>query len=620
MLYVSTLFATVSAIALLLGINAMGQEKITVGPNVQVSAKNSARAHFEAHVAADPANSQRLLACTKIHSSKDDSIHSIAYATSDGGKSWTPTIETDWTNFVVDPDCTFGLDGAAYFGAMALQHRNAILQLSEARGEVLIYRSPHAGGNWEKPVVVHPLIDREYLTVDQFSEKYRGRVYLEGNAYPTVDGKTKMTFTLLRSGDRGATFQLPVNFITDTVSSSNGQVLSDGTYVFVFRNLTDSKNEAKPLGLIGVMRSENGGDSFEPPNEIDSWYPCTGAMVEGLPMISVDHTDGPFKDRLDVVWSDMRSGHCDVRFSYSADKGRTWSRAKTINDEPDRNSPDRIADHHMPVVAVNNQGVVGISWYDRREHPDDIGWWTRFTASLDGGETFLPSIKVSEAPHEHRDGERLPIFVRSFGEAGRFPSTTITTSIELDEGEARGGDTAGMAADANGRFHAVWVDNRTGILQLWTATVSVTGSGIQNGSGELAALTDVTPRVMLDYADTSYDPETGTVSFDATLTNTSMTPISVPIKLRVVGLEAGSGTVQVVNADNRQSGTGAVWDFSGAVEGGLLNPGEKTRVKRFQFHLVGIHPFRRGTNGYIPTDLIRLESKVLAKESQKINQ
>src|SRR6266568_3921203 len=89
----ATLFATASAVTLLLGINATGQEKITVGANVQVSAKNSARAHFEAHLASDPANSQRLLACTKIHSSKDDSIHSIAYVSSDGGKSWTPTIE-----------------------------------------------------------------------------------------------------------------------------------------------------------------------------------------------------------------------------------------------------------------------------------------------------------------------------------------------------------------------------------------------------------------------------------------------------------------------------------------------------------------------------------------------
>jgi hypothetical protein len=36
-----------------------------------------------------------------------------------------------------------------------------------------------------------------------------------------------------------------------------------------------------------------------------------------------------------------------------------------------------------------------------------------------------------------------------------------------------GGDTAGLVADALGIFHAAWVDNRTGVAQLWTATVSV---------------------------------------------------------------------------------------------------------------------------------------------------
>jgi len=35
-----------------------------------------------------------------------------------------------------------------------------------------------------------------------------------------------------------------------------------------------------------------------------------------------------------------------------------------------------------------------------------------------------------------------------------------------------GGDTAGLAADASGAFHAVWVDNRTGVPQVWTTVVT----------------------------------------------------------------------------------------------------------------------------------------------------
>ena len=45
------------------------------------------------------------------------------------------------------------------------------------------------------------------------------------------------------------------------------------------------------------------------------------------------------------------------------------------------------------------------------------------------------------------------------------------------EGSTRfnGGDTAGLAADADGVFHALWIDSRTGVHQMWTATIAVRG-------------------------------------------------------------------------------------------------------------------------------------------------
>src|SRR5260370_7663230 len=276
-------------------------------------------------------------------------------------------------------------------------------------GETLIYRSSDGGLKWEKPVIL-PLLDREYLAVDQSSGKYRGRIYLTGNTYDrTVDGHFRMIFLLLRSVDGGMTFQPTVKLLPDATHMpfgiSNGDVLSDGIYVAAFPEVKDINNiddvpSTKPVGLIKMVRSENGGDSFAKAEVISPWYQCRGAMVEGLPMIAADLTDGPFKDRIYVVWSDKQSGHCDVRFSYSTDKGKTWPRSRIITDAPHQTSPHRFRDHNMPFVAATKQGVIAISWYDRRDSPDDIGWWTRFTASLDGGETFLPSVKVSEAPEE----------------------------------------------------------------------------------------------------------------------------------------------------------------------------------------------------------------------------
>ena len=37
----------------------------------------------------------------------------------------------------------------------------------------------------------------------------------------------------------------------------------------------------------------------------------------------------------------------------------------------------------------------------------------------------------------------------------------------------KGGDTSGLAADADGAFHALWTDQRSGIGQVYTAAVTV---------------------------------------------------------------------------------------------------------------------------------------------------
>ena len=104
----------------------------------------------------------------------------------------------------------------------------------------------------------------------------------------------------------------------------------------------------------------------------------------------------------------------------------------------------------MATVAVNKGGVVGVLWYDRREANDNLAYHTRFAASFDGGLTFSPSVRVSAAPNDPTAQRDAQPFV------------------------ATGGDTAGLTAAADGRFHAVWIDNRTGRQQVWTAAITAT--------------------------------------------------------------------------------------------------------------------------------------------------
>src|SRR6266536_1032199 len=267
---------------------------IRVEQNVRVSSGNPERLHHEVGMAASPTDPRRLLACAMIFDGRDASRHTIVYASSDAGQSWAPTLEVKLTRFVGDPDVGFAPDGSAYFSTLPLHYE------SDADHETLVYRSADGGRTWSEPVHL-PFIDREYLAVDRTTGPHRGRVYLHGNAVadPTVDGDERVVFTL--------------------------------------------------------VRSEDGGDHFAKGIVVSEWTMCRG-WTPGMPYLAVDATTGPFKDRLYLVWTDRRSGRCEILFSFSSDKGKTWSKAATISDDRSPAERDRGRYHMIPAIAVNRAG------------------------------------------------------------------------------------------------------------------------------------------------------------------------------------------------------------------------------------------------------------------------
>src|SRR5262249_3665099 len=157
------------------------------------------------------------------------------------------------------------------------------------------------------------------------------------------------------------------------------------------------------------------------------------------------------------------------------------SKPIAVNDDRPWMDPKEAGPNHtMPQLAVNKDGIVGLVWYDRRDHADNAGYTPRFSASLDGGETWLPSVNVSERgddPFAH--SAQPPVSVYAAKSAG---------SLTIDIGDRTwmsGGHTAGFVADANGVFHELWVDNRSGIRQMYTAPITVKGTVLLHGSPDL---------------------------------------------------------------------------------------------------------------------------------------
>src|SRR6185312_277153 len=272
-------------------------------------------------------------------------------------------------------------------------------------------------------------------------------------------------------------------------------------------------------------------------------------------------------------WSDFRTGRLEVMLSYSGDKGKTWSREMVISDDkpakdPLINGPDNVT----PVVAVNKDGVVAVAWYDRRDFTDNISWNIRMRASLDGGETWTPSVKVTDKPSIFGGNETWSAQAGGGGggggRGGRISDDDAMVQLAGRLSYANftfaPGHNGAFAADAAGGFHPAWIDYRNGTAQLYTATVHVNGVVAMNGGGDLTDLANLSGRVTLETIATSYDRASNRLTFHTVLKNPSKTDtIRGPIKARVLFLSSENAqTVEVANPDNQTRGVGAVWDFT----------------------------------------------------------
>lgn len=587
---------------------ARGQQpKIVVGPNVQVSAGRANMNHGEVIIAADPKNPDWLIGCSDIFPDplKRRLSDSVTYTSHDGGANWTPTQYIDaGGEGSGDPSCGFGSNGRAYTAFLAPA-------VKPDKDDVLFYRSTDGGMTWSEPTHLD-WIDREYITVDNSGGKYDGHVYVNGTGSAMKmdsasaglnGGAFNIGISVQRSLDGGASFHPPIKrFSTPpryTLGMGNGVVLSDGTYIALYGEPVEysrimEKHPTTPNALLRVISSTDGGASFENAVTVSPWYMDYGEISGNssvVPMIAVDKSSGPFRDHLYAAWPDFRSGRGEIMVSSSSDKGRTWSSPVVVNDDRAWATPARGPDDVMPMIDVNRNGVVGIAWYDRRDDPKNWERRVRFSASTDGGETFSPSVPVSEAPATININGTFPLNGYSLG-GGKPDSRNSGGDLHLsvhfgDFFTFDGGDTAGMAADAGGRFHPLWVDNRTGVEQVWSAAITVDANAVRNGSDELKDMADVSNDVTLDFKNGSFDSATKTFSVDAYLGNTSDVTVKGPIRIRVLNLESRIGAVSIQNSDNGISGNGALWDFTSVVpnQSAGLAPGERTAPKKLMFHI-----------------------------------
>ncbi len=615
-----------------LGVRALSAQEISVGPNVQVSAARSARNHDEVLIAAHPTNPSRLLACSIIGSNTEFTNHQTgAYGSFDGGRTWTP-VATD-SAYATDPACVFGPRGTAYFTTLTAP-------MAFGPTSILAYTSGDSGLTWRTTAVPGwGDADRPFVAADLGSPKYGGRVYIAAQMstrglagrleWAKEVGGSAMTFW--RSLDGGTTFEVRAQaFPNGDLFPSDVVVLTDGTVAILVQDNSAVAGAGKtsctashacgpaPSASLELLTSTDGGETLNQATQIDDVY----GPSHTLPRMAADVQSALFRDRVYVVWADNRfDEETHVVLAYSSNNGKTWSTPRIVDHGRQRRPKDDSEDGAtLPVVAVNKDGVVGVLWHDwRRNGPeDDTGYVIRFAASRDGGETFSPSVLVSDSRTPVHGHERWLLIAMS-QEARRYyagvPRTGVRAVVARDHW-MEGGHTEGLAADADGVFHALWVDGRTGLHQVWTAPLIVRGPVARHGSSELAELDDVSRAVELELSGPAYDSATHLLTVMARLSNTSPDTLRSPIKVRALMVRSDVATVRVVGADNGAAGDGAVWTFTLASgEPGVLLPGGRTRPRTLRFQLSNVLPDRdwyRSPRFLYP---LTLDGEVFAKRS-----
>jgi hypothetical protein len=592
----------------------LSAQSIAVGPNVQVSTERPTIVHDEVTIAADPGNPNHLLACALVMPLGKEKMYDIAYRSLDGGKTWSVAVDLG-ERFSADVDCTFGPDGSAYFTA------HVFGKGLNPPPDAWVYRSPDGGRTWLPPSIAREVNDRQFLSIDHSDGPNRGRVYLsfrknfygiDANQFerPSASGLGVQVST-----DAGKTWNLtairPALPGLDKVHGypTYSVVLSDGTLVIpVVEWQSPEAMGGIRKGAVKVFRSTDAGQTLlksVTATELRSeMVPHVSAF---LPFVAVDPGSAAFKDRIYIAWADVRSGRWEIWFTYSTDKGLTWARPRIVSDDVVRADAPGPDDFNA-TLAVNKSGVVAVAWYDRRDNPDNVGWFVRLTASLDGGDTWLPSVRVSESPHTFQGQERLPLDddVR-FDALGTEPANIL---IHLQSRTLYAGHTAGMTASADGSFYPLWVDNRTGIPQAWTARVTVPGTAAVHGGGELAAFTDVSSRIAVEMLNAVHDPTARTITATVRLRNRSGDTVRGPFKLRALSLKSDIGDVAAANASNNIAGPGAVWDLSDVVADSRLDPDQASAEKTLVFRIRQTRPFKQGKE--VKLTLIDTDLRILA--------
>jgi hypothetical protein len=354
----------------------------------------------------------------------------VSYS-SNFGATWTATqlpfpadtVSGTSTTWVFDPTVTADTQGNFFVG-----HIGVIGGYGGING-LYVWKTADGGATWTTKVEVsrdaatligpgdlsYRFNDRCQITADRFAASpYTDNLYIawikdRGWAIAPGPPPPYSDIFVSRSTDSGVSFSAPLQ-INDVPAHSLGnmpvpRVAADGT---VLVSWLDYNVWTGGSGSIYLDKSSDGGVSWGvdqlvttitlPPLNVTAGDGTMDALAKGAPVLATSPSNANeiyIVYAADAVAAD--GDEADVFFIRSTNQGVSWSSPLQLNTDTTTN------DQILPWIDVKPSGVIDVAWYDRRNDLPtfplgDRLWDVYVVQSNDGGATFLPAVRVNDAP------------------------------------------------------------------------------------------------------------------------------------------------------------------------------------------------------------------------------
>lgn len=300
-----------------------------------------------------------------------------------------------------------------------------------------------------------PYLYEPWLAIDTSTQSNNnGTIYISG-----VGGQIAPQIAVELSRDGGATWsQSFVNFpekpnveddYTQVTTGKYGTVYVTWLHCATSRGYTGCGDKGDGSAFVFFSQSSDGGVHWSSPVVVTKvallptlcscpigTLPNTTVNMYNRPVLAVDNSDGPYAGWLYVATYTWTGTYMKVQVSRSTDGGKAWT-------EPVPVAPaDDTHDQFMPWMSVSKNGLVGVSWLDRRNDPANTAYQAFAAISTDGARSFPRNVQLTNAfsnPNDENLGGYMGEYTGDTWAGSTFLASWMDLSSGMDSVDMVGG-------------------------------------------------------------------------------------------------------------------------------------------------------------------------------------